>query len=149
MKKLMVVLALSMCEILTVSAKPTWERSAPAVPTFVPLAQEENVAFGRSGKVTNGILILGNTDSVSQYADNYTITFDGPKDVYDLKVYSAWDAGRDGFGIDRVSVRYYGETAYTQLTDVEQEQNGVYYYDRTPKFNVKKFHDIFTMPRAK
>ena len=38
---------------------------------------------------------------------------------------------------------------YTQLTDVEQEQNGVYYYDRTPKFNVKKFHDIFTMPRAK
>jgi beta-galactosidase/beta-glucuronidase len=24
---------------------------------------------------------------------------------------------------------------YTQLTDVEQEQNGVYYYDRTPKFS--------------
>ena len=32
---------------------------------------------------------------------------------------------------------------YTQLTDVEQEQNGVYYYDRTPKFDVKKFKDIF------
>ena len=120
MKKLMVVLALSMCEILTVSAKPTWERSAPAVPTFVPLAQEKNVAFGRSEKVTNGILSLGNADSVSQYADDRTITFDGPKDIYDLKVYSAWDAGRDGFGIDKVSVRYYGETAYTQLTDVPE-----------------------------
>ncbi|MCC6729542.1 MAG: beta-galactosidase [Chthonomonadales bacterium] len=25
---------------------------------------------------------------------------------------------------------------YTQLTDVEQEQNGIYYYDRTPKYDV-------------
>ena len=24
---------------------------------------------------------------------------------------------------------------YTQLTDVEQEQNGIYYYDSTPKFD--------------
>lgn len=32
---------------------------------------------------------------------------------------------------------------YTQLTDVEQEQNGVYYYDRTPKFDSKLMHDIF------
>ena len=33
---------------------------------------------------------------------------------------------------------------YTQLTDVEQEQNGVYYYDRTPKFNMKLIHAIFS-----
>jgi hypothetical protein len=26
---------------------------------------------------------------------------------------------------------------YTQLYDVEQEQNGLYYYDRTPKFDEK------------
>ena len=32
---------------------------------------------------------------------------------------------------------------YTQLTDVEQEQNGVYYYDRSPKFDVGKFKAIF------
>ena len=32
---------------------------------------------------------------------------------------------------------------YTQLTDVEQEQNGVYYFDRTPKFDIKKFKAIF------
>lgn len=31
---------------------------------------------------------------------------------------------------------------YTQLTDVEQEQNGLYYYDRRPKFDIKKIHDI-------
>ncbi len=33
---------------------------------------------------------------------------------------------------------------YTQLTDVEQEQNGIYYYDRSPKFDMKRIHDIFT-----
>ena len=30
---------------------------------------------------------------------------------------------------------------YTQLTDVEQEHNGLYYYDRRPKFDMKKIHD--------
>ena len=33
---------------------------------------------------------------------------------------------------------------YTQLTDVEQEQNGVYNYDRTPKFDMKRIKDIFS-----
>lgn len=32
---------------------------------------------------------------------------------------------------------------YTQLTDVEQEQNGLYYYDRKPKFDVQKLNEIF------
>lgn len=32
---------------------------------------------------------------------------------------------------------------YTQLTDVEQEQNGIYYYDRTPKFDMEKIRKIF------
>ncbi len=32
---------------------------------------------------------------------------------------------------------------YTQLTDVEQEQNGIYYYDRTPKFDMTRIHEIF------
>ncbi len=32
---------------------------------------------------------------------------------------------------------------YTQLTDVEQETNGVYYYDRKIKFNLKKLKSIF------
>ena len=33
---------------------------------------------------------------------------------------------------------------YTQLTDVEQEQNGVYYYDRMPKFDTERIHAIFS-----
>lgn len=33
---------------------------------------------------------------------------------------------------------------YTQLTDVEQEQNGIYNYDRTPKFDMAKVRAVFT-----
>lgn len=33
---------------------------------------------------------------------------------------------------------------YTQLTDVEQEQNGVYFYDRTYKFDPARFRAIFS-----
>ena len=32
---------------------------------------------------------------------------------------------------------------YTQLTDVEQEINGLFHADRTPKFDVLRLHDIF------
>ena len=32
---------------------------------------------------------------------------------------------------------------YTQLTDIEQEQNGVYNYDRTPKFTTGEMQSIF------
>lgn len=37
---------------------------------------------------------------------------------------------------------------YTQLTDVEQECNGIYYYDRTPKFDVSIFRRINTKKAA-
>jgi beta-galactosidase/beta-glucuronidase len=36
---------------------------------------------------------------------------------------------------------------YTQLTDVEQEQNGVYNYDRTPKFDMQRVASIFSKTR--
>lgn len=32
---------------------------------------------------------------------------------------------------------------YTQITDVEQEKNGIYYYDRTPKFDTARIKKIF------
>lgn len=35
---------------------------------------------------------------------------------------------------------------YTQLTDVEQEQNGLFYFNRGEKFDLKRLHDIFTTP---
>ncbi|MBP3318034.1 MAG: beta-glucuronidase [Alistipes sp.] len=34
---------------------------------------------------------------------------------------------------------------YTQLTDVEQEQNGVYYYNREKKFDMERVRQIFQM----
>jgi len=37
---------------------------------------------------------------------------------------------------------------YTQLTDVEQEHNGLYFYDRRPKFDLKRMHDITARPAA-
>jgi hypothetical protein len=37
---------------------------------------------------------------------------------------------------------------YTQLTDVEQEKNGLYFYDRKPKFDVKKIHEITSRQAA-
>ena len=37
---------------------------------------------------------------------------------------------------------------YTQLTDVEQEQNGLYYYDRTPKFPSEVIYPIFAKKAA-
>jgi len=37
---------------------------------------------------------------------------------------------------------------YTQLTDVEQEVNGVYTYDRRPKFDIKRLKSIFGAPAA-
>jgi hypothetical protein len=39
---------------------------------------------------------------------------------------------------------------YTQLTDVEQEQNGIYNYDRTPKFDMSRIRSVFSrMPAGK
>ena len=32
---------------------------------------------------------------------------------------------------------------YTQLTDIEQEQNGIYNYDRTPKFDQENIRKCF------
>ena len=37
---------------------------------------------------------------------------------------------------------------YTQLTDVEQEHNGLYYYDRRPKFDLNRLHAITARPAA-
>lgn len=37
---------------------------------------------------------------------------------------------------------------YTQLTDVEQEQNGIYTYDRKPKFEASEIYPIFAKKAA-
>ena len=34
---------------------------------------------------------------------------------------------------------------YTQLTDVEQERNGIYFYDRSEKFDMERIRRIFSI----
>ena len=46
-----------------------------------------------------------------------------------------------------LSVPHLWGFCYTQLTDVEQEQNGIYYFDRTPKFDMAKIREIFARKR--
>ena len=38
---------------------------------------------------------------------------------------------------------------FTQLTDVKQEQNGLFYYDRAPKFSPEKLREMFSRNPAK
>ena len=71
-----------------------------------------------------------------------------------------WGYGTGPKNLDELYVRYQGTIdamldnphlfgfCYTQLTDIEQEKNGLYYYDRTPKFDVKKIHAITSRQAA-
>jgi beta-galactosidase/beta-glucuronidase len=71
-----------------------------------------------------------------------------------------WGYGDGPKTMEEFYARYGGLTAalldnpnlfgfcYTQLTDVEQEHNGLYYYDRRPKFDLKRLHDFTARPAA-
>ena len=71
-----------------------------------------------------------------------------------------WGYGSGPKTLDEFYVRYKGTIdamldnphlfgfCYTQLTDIEQEKNGLYYYDRKPKFDVKKLYDITSRKAA-
>lgn len=68
---------------------------------------------------------------------------------------NSWGYGDDPTTLDEFYARLEGLTdailshdhicgyCYTQLTDVEQEQNGVYNYDRTEKFDMARIAGIF------
>jgi hypothetical protein len=65
-----------------------------------------------------------------------------------------WSYGNNPKTLDEFYVRYQGTIdamldnpnlfgfCYTQLTDIEQERNGLFFYDRKPKFDAKKLHAI-------
>ncbi|WP_225884238.1 glycoside hydrolase family 2 protein [Lacticaseibacillus mingshuiensis] len=67
---------------------------------------------------------------------------EGPKDEAD---FVARFKGLGDVLLDDADV--YG-FCYTQLYDVEQERNGLYYYDRTPKFDVAQFKAALDRPSA-
>jgi len=65
-----------------------------------------------------------------------------------------WSYGNGPKTLDEFYTRYKGTIdamldnpnlfgfCYTQLTDIEQERNGLYFYDRRPKFDPKKLYEI-------
>jgi hypothetical protein len=65
-----------------------------------------------------------------------------------------WGYGNGPRSLDEFYTRYQGLVdaqldnpnlfgfCYTQLTDVEQEHNGLYYYNRRPKFDLNRLHAI-------
>lgn len=72
----------------------------------------------------------------------------------------AWSYGSSTKNLEEYYERYKGLTdalldnpcicamCYTQLTDVEQEQNGLYTYDRKPKMDIKRIYEINTKKAA-
>jgi beta-galactosidase/beta-glucuronidase len=71
-----------------------------------------------------------------------------------------WGYGNNPKSLDEFYARYQGTVdamldnpnlfgfCYTQLTDIEQERNGLYFYDRKPKFDVKKLAEITSRSAA-
>jgi beta-galactosidase/beta-glucuronidase len=87
--------------------------------------------------------------------------FGGIKWIPEARQYAAnsWGYGNDPTTLDEFYARLEGLVdavlahehiagfCYTQLTDVEQEQNGVYNYDRTDKFDMARIAAIFQKRR--
>jgi beta-galactosidase/beta-glucuronidase len=73
-----------------------------------------------------------------QYADNTWGYGEGPRTEEEF--YERLEGLVDAIN----NVPYMSGYCYTQLTDVEQEQNGIYNYDRTPKFNMERIKAIFS-----
>ena len=73
---------------------------------------------------------------------------------------AGWGYGNRPDSIEEVYRRIEGLTAaltshphiagycYTQLTDIEQEQNGIYTYDRRSKFDATRLRAAFAAPAA-
>jgi len=73
---------------------------------------------------------------------------------------SGWGYDGAGLNVEDFFSRYKGLTdvlldnpnmfgfCYTQLTDIEQEQNGIFFYDRAPKYDVARLRAINQRPAA-
>ena len=73
-----------------------------------------------------------------EFSDNSWGYGQGPRTVEDL--YRRLEGLTDAI----LAVPYVWGYTYTQLTDVEQEQNGIYNYDRTAKFDMDRIRAIFS-----
>lgn len=77
-----------------------------------------------------------------QFADNSWGYGEGPRTEEEF--YTRLEGQVDAVN----SIPYMAGYCYTQLTDVEQEQNGIYNYDRTPKFDMDRIKGIFSKTPA-
>ncbi len=78
----------------------------------------------------------------------------------DRDVGEGWGYGNESVPLEEFFQRYKALTdalldnpymfgfCYTQLTDIEQEQNGIYFYDRQPKYDVERIRQINERPAA-
>jgi beta-galactosidase/beta-glucuronidase len=73
-----------------------------------------------------------------QFAENSWGYGEGPRSVDEFMSRLA------GLTDAILGVEHISGYCYTQLTDVEQEQNGIYNYDRTPKFDMDKVRAILS-----
>ena len=74
----------------------------------------------------------------SQFANNSWGYGEGPKTLEEF--YDRLEGQTDAI----LAVPYMSGYCYTQLTDVEQEQNGIYNYDRSKKFDMNRINKIFS-----
>jgi beta-galactosidase/beta-glucuronidase len=74
---------------------------------------------------------------IEQFAENTWGYGEGPKSLEEF--YTRLEALTDAI----LSFDYISGYTYTQFTDVEQEQNGIFNYDRTSKFDAEKLKSIF------
>ena len=74
----------------------------------------------------------------SQFADNSWGYGDSPRTLEEF--YDRLEKLTDVI----LNVPYMSGYCYTQLTDVEQEQNGIYNYDRSSKFDMDRIRKIFS-----
>lgn len=73
-----------------------------------------------------------------QFADNSWGYGEGPRSEEEF--YNRLEGQVDAIN----AVPYMAGYCYTQLTDVEQEQNGIYNYDRSSKFDMDRIRRIFS-----
>lgn len=73
-----------------------------------------------------------------QYSNNSWGYGQGPKTIEEY--YERLEGLTDAI----LAVPYMSGYTFTQLTDIEQEQNGIYNYDRTPKFDMNRIRAIFS-----
>ena len=74
---------------------------------------------------------------IEKYAENTWGYGEGPKDL--AAFYNRLESTVDTV----LTFDYINGYTYTQLTDIEQEQNGIYTYDRQLKFDAEKLRSIF------